>query len=89
MALGAGRADILGLVVRQSLLFILIGVAAGIVTAVALSRAIASLLYGVGPMDAATFAVSALVLILVGVAASYIPARRAARVDPAVALRQE
>ena len=89
MALGASRVSILALIVKQSLLFILIGVAAGIVTAVVLSRTIASFLYGVEPVDAATFALSSMILIFIGVAASYIPARRAARVDPVIALRQE
>jgi ABC-type antimicrobial peptide transport system permease subunit len=89
LALGARRGNILALIVRQSLVYILIGVAAGVFTAVALSRTIASLLYGVEPMDGATFAVSALVLIGVGAAASFIPARRASLVDPVVALRQE
>lgn len=89
MAVGAQSGDILLLVIRQSLMFILIGVAAGLAGAFVLSRAISSLLYGVQPLDVGTFALASLLLILTGVVASYIPARRALLVDPVNTLRQE
>lgn len=89
VALGAPRANILTLIVKQSLLFILAGVAAGVVTAIVLSRTITSLLFGVEPVDAVTFTLSSLILVFIGVTASYIPARRASLVDPAIALRHE
>jgi len=86
-ALGATRRDILRLVVEEGMLLALIGLSAGILAALGLTRLIASLLYGVRPRDPLTFA--ALSLLLTGVAwlAVYIPARRAARIDPMDALR--
>jgi putative ABC transport system permease protein len=89
MALGACRADVLRLVVRQGLLLALLGASGGLIAASGLTRLMSSMLYGVGPTDLVTFAVVSLVLAGVAVLASYIPARRAARVDPMVALRYE
>ena len=89
MALGAGRMDVLRLVLRQGLMLTLIGVAAGLISAYALTRLMASLLYGVTATDYLTFASVSAVLIVVGVAASYIPARRATKVNPTIALRTE
>jgi predicted permease len=89
MALGAGRADIIRMVVRQGLLLTLTGAAIGLAGAFAVTRVLSSLLYGIGATDAATFATVSFLLIAVAVLASYIPARRAAKVDPMVALRYE
>jgi putative ABC transport system permease protein len=89
MALGADKADILNLIVSQGFRMILTGVALGILGALALARFLVSLLYGVRPTDLLTFVVVSLILIAVGLLASYIPARRATKVDPMVALRYE
>jgi putative ABC transport system permease protein len=89
MALGAKRRDVLGLVVKQGLKLIVIGVGIGIAGALALTRFLSSLLYGVKPTDPLTFIAVSLILITVALLASYIPARRATKVDPVVALRYE
>ena len=87
MALGANRGDILRLVLRQGLLLALLGIGIGLGAALALTRYLASLLYRVSVTDPATFAAAALLFATVAVLASYIPARRATEVDPAVTLR--
>ena len=89
MALGAGSDDILKLVAAQGLRLVGFGVAAGLLAARALSRAMKSLLVGVNPADPITFVTVALLLTLVALAACLVPARRATRVDPIVALRYE
>jgi putative ABC transport system permease protein len=89
MVLGAGRMDVLRLVLGQGLTLTLIGVAAGLISAYALTRLMASLLYGVTATDYVTFVSVSAVLIAVGVAASYVPARRATKVNPTIALRSE
>jgi putative ABC transport system permease protein len=89
MAMGAQRRDILRLVIGQGTRMALLGVALGISGALVLTRTMSSLLYGVSATDPVTFAAVAILLTLVAQAACYIPARRATRVDPMVALRHE
>jgi predicted permease len=87
VALGAQIADVRGLFVRHGLALIAAGVVLGIGVAVAVTRVLSSLLYGVQPIDPLTYAVGSVVLVGVGLLATYLPARRAARVDPLDALR--
>jgi len=89
MALGAKRTDVLRMVVRQGMTMTLIGLALGLIGVFGLSRVIAGLLYGVSPTDPLTFTGVSIVLLMVALLACLIPARRATRVDPIVALRSE
>ncbi len=89
MALGASPGGVRGLVVRQAAMLALLGVAVGVPAALGLTRLLQGLLHGVGPADPVTFAVVASGLLAVALAAGYLPARRASRVDPMVALREE
>ena len=89
LALGAAPRDLLMLVVRQGLVVALAGTALGLAGAMLLTRFMQALLFGVRPSDPLTFAVIAAALAAVAVAASYVPARRAARIDPIVSLRAE
>lgn len=88
-ALGAQSRDVLRLVGGQGLILIALGFIVGIVAAAGVTRSLRSILYGVQPTDPATFLAVGALLLLVGIAACYIPARRATRVDPLVALRYE
>jgi predicted permease len=89
MALGAQRADMLGMIFRQSFALVVAGIMVGIVASVSLTRFVASMLYGVGGMDAATYTGVIGLLGIAAALASYVPARRAMKVDPMVALRHE
>jgi putative ABC transport system permease protein len=89
MALGAGRGDMLKLIVRQGMLLSGIGVAVGLAAAFGLARLLSSLLFGVKTTDPLTYSAVALVLISVALFATYIPAWRATKIDPLIALRYE
>jgi putative ABC transport system permease protein len=89
VALGARKGAVIGLVVRRAVSLVALGVAAGLVLAFAFNRFVQSQLYGVSPNDPATLAGTALVLLLVALAASFLPARRATRIEPVITLRAE
>jgi putative ABC transport system permease protein len=89
IALGASPGAVVGMVVRQGALLAVGGIAAGLVAAFALTRFVRSLLYEVSPSDPAAFAGMAALLLAVALAASYVPARRAGRIDPVRALKAE
>ena len=89
MALGARGQSVLRLVMGRNLAFIAGGIVIGMVLAVVLARAMTGFLYGVGATDAVTFATTAVLMVAIGLLASWVPARRAVRIDPLVALRSE
>jgi len=89
MALGAQQQHVLQLVLKHGARLIFFGVLAGAAGALALTKLISGLLFGVAPTDLATFAYAAVLLCAVALVACYVPARRASRVDPLVALRHE
>jgi ABC-type antimicrobial peptide transport system permease subunit len=89
MALGARRSDVLALVVKQGMTLVLAGLGIGLGAAFALTRVMVSLLFGVSATDPLTFAIIALLLGAVALLACYVPARRATKVDPMIALRYE
>jgi putative ABC transport system permease protein len=86
-ALGADAASILSLVLKQGLATAAIGITLGLIGAWLLARFMQTMMFGIGPHDLSVFAVVTIVLLIVSIAACYIPARRATRVDPIVALR--
>jgi putative ABC transport system permease protein len=88
-ALGAHQRDVLRLVIGQGICLALVGIAIGVTAALGVTRYLQSMLYGVRPSDPLTFMATAILLITVALLACYIPARRAAKVDPMVALRYE
>lgn len=89
MALGAQKSNVLRLVIRNGVMLTLIGVAVGLALALALTRLMTTLLFGITPNDVTTFAAVSVFLILIALLACYIPARRATKVDPLVALRYD
>ena len=89
MAIGARPEQVRGQILRESMALATIAVAAGAAAAWGLTRYLTVLLYGVTPLDGVTFSAAAGVLVAVTMAASLLPARRASRVDPAIALREE
>jgi ABC-type antimicrobial peptide transport system permease subunit len=89
MALGAQRSDVLRLVMRESMILVLVGVVIGVAVALGASRLIATLLYGLAATDAATLTMAVAIMIAVSALAGFLPARRASRVDPMVALRYD
>lgn len=89
IALGAGRREVRWMILRQSLVLVGLGLALGIPAAAAAARFVDSLLFGLSPCDPRALAAAALLMIAVGMAAAYVPARRAARIDPLTALRTE
>jgi putative ABC transport system permease protein len=89
MALGARSQNVLSLVVRQGMTLVMGGVALGLIAAFAVTRLIGSLLFGVGAADSTTFVAASLLLVGVAALAGYLPARRATKVDPLIALRHD
>jgi ABC-type antimicrobial peptide transport system permease subunit len=89
MALGARGADVLRLVMRETMVMVIAGVVIGLGTALAATRLVASLLFGLGASDPLTITLAVLLLLTVTALAGYLPARRATRIDPMAALRQE
>ena len=89
VALGAQRSEVVGLVLNQSLVLTVVGIALGIAGAAAVTRYLEGLLFGLTPLDPATFIGVSVMFAAVALVAAYVPARRATRVDPLVALRCE
>ncbi|HKC87511.1 MAG TPA: FtsX-like permease family protein [Blastocatellia bacterium] len=89
MALGAQSADVVRLFIKQGMAMVIFGVALGLIGAFALTRLMKSLLFNVSAIDPLTFVCVALLLSLVALAACYLPARRASRIDPLASLRRE
>jgi putative ABC transport system permease protein len=89
MALGAEARDVLRMILKEGIVLSLLGVGIGLVGAFALSRLLKGMLYEITPTDPLTFAAISLLLVFVAMLASYLPARRATKVDPSVALRYE
>jgi hypothetical protein len=89
IALGATRSTVLSMVLKQALRLVVFGVLLGLTGALAATRLLRDMLYGVQPLDPVVFAIACLLIALTGVLAAYLPARRAAQVDPIIALRYE
>jgi ABC-type antimicrobial peptide transport system permease subunit len=89
MALGARTRQVLWMVLRESSMLAILGIASGLIAAIALTRFVRTMLYGLKPSDPATLITAALILLALAIAAAYGPARRAARTDPMQALRHE
>ena len=89
MALGAARADVLWLVIREAFVLVVAGALVGVPLAYAASRSVSTLLYGVGPLDPASYAIAATALLAVAAIAAFLPAHRASRIDPMAALRRD
>jgi ABC-type antimicrobial peptide transport system permease subunit len=89
MALGANRGNVQWLVLRESLLMVVLGLLAGFPAALAMTRLVKTILYGVTPGDPLSYFAALILMIVVAAAAAWLPARRAARVDPMIALRYE
>ena len=89
VALGAQRRDVFKLIISHGMILVAAGVVLGLAASIAISRLIATLLFGIAPTNAPTFVLAALGLLLVALLACYLPARRATKVDPLVALRYE
>jgi putative ABC transport system permease protein len=89
MSLGAQPRDVLRLILANGMAMVSAGVLAGLIVSTMLARSMSSLLYGIGIFDAPSFLITAALLMAVAVAACYLPARRAMRVDPIIALRYE
>ena len=89
MALGAQRQDVLRLVMRESLILVVVGVVIGVAVALGTGRFVTTLLYGLAPTDVATLAGATVLMLVVAAFAGFLPARRASRVDPMIALRYD
>ena len=89
IALGARRVDVLRMVLGQAMVLAGVGAVAGVGAALATTRVLETLLFGIAPTDIVTFAAVPMLLVAVAVVAAYVPARRATRVDPIIALRLE
>ena len=89
MAIGAQQRDVVAMVLRESLVVVAVGMAVGVAAALLATRALSGLLFGIGPLDPVTWTAVTAVLFGVAFLASYVPARRATRVDPMIALRAE
>lgn len=87
MALSAEQSNVLAMIVRESLTLVLVSISIGALGALALTRSVAAMLYGISPTDPLTFIAVAVVLLSVALLASYLPAKRASGIDPAIALR--
>jgi ABC-type antimicrobial peptide transport system permease subunit len=89
MALGARSGDVLRLVMRESMILVAVGVVIGVGVALGVSRFVATLLFGLAPTDATSIAAATGIMVVVSALAGFLPARRAARVDPMIALRYD